>query len=173
VKTAVRRNERHLEHTMIPTRTRVDGSSDESEQKTQIEQTKQGERTGEFTHYVLGGAHVGTAIAEQLRAAGHRAAIVDESYESRESGDVPGTAGDPADVGVLSESGVENASAVVVATGSDRQNLLIAQLVRSRFDRPRVVGFVSDPDLLPLFADAGHEPFCVTTALSEALVETV
>ncbi|MDS0298296.1 NAD-binding protein [Halogeometricum sp. S1BR25-6] len=128
------------------------------------------EETAQATHYVLGGAHVGTAIAERLRDGGHRVVIVDESYESR---DIPGVTGDPAVVDVLSESGVESDSTVVVATRSDRRNLLIAQLVRARFDGPRVIAFVNDPERRSLFTDAGHESFCVTTTLSDAVGEVV
>jgi trk system potassium uptake protein TrkA len=140
---------------MIPIRDSGDHSPDETE---------------EITHYILGGTNVGIAIAERLHAAGHGVAIVDESHEP---GDIPGVSGDPAAAEVLSESGIEAASTVVVATGLDRRNLLVAQLVRARFDVPRVVAFVNDPDRLPLFAEAGHEPFCVTTALSEAVGEAL
>ncbi|SFR51529.1 NAD-binding protein [Halogeometricum limi] len=122
------------------------------------------------THYVLGGAHLGTAVAERLQAAGHRVAIVDESYESS---DVPGFAGDPAIPDVLAASGVADADVVVVAARSDRRSLLIAQLVRARFDVPRVVALVDKPERTSLFADAGHEPLCVTSAVSAAVGESV
>ncbi|MDS0293334.1 NAD(P)-binding protein [Halogeometricum luteum] len=128
------------------------------------------EETAQPTHYVLGGAHVGTAIAERLRDRGHRVAVIDESYESQ---DVPGVTGDPTAVDVLSESGVTSDSTVIVATRSDRRNLLIAQLVRARFDGPRVIVFVHDPERRSLFTDAGHESFCVTTTLSDAVGEVV
>lgn len=124
----------------------------------------------EATHYVLGGDHVGTAIAERLQSIGHRVAVVDNSHESRE---IPGFAGDAATVDVLSESGVGTASTVVVATPSDPRNLLIAQLLRARFDVPRVIPFVHEPDRVPLFADSEHEPFCVTTALAAAVDEAI
>lgn len=124
----------------------------------------------ETAHYVLGGDHVGVAISERLQASGRRVAIVDEAYEP---GDVPTFVGDPTDVDVLSDAGVESASTVVVTMRSDRRNLLVAQLVRARFDVPRIVVLVNDPDRLPLFTEAGHEPFCATTALSEALGEVV
>lgn len=142
------------------TRTR----SNESDPSTGLEDTAQ------YTHYVLGGAHVGVAIAEQLQTAGHRVVVVDESYESD---DIPVITGDPSATDVLSESGVESTSTVIVATRSDRRNLLIAQLVRARFDAPRVIAFVHDPEHLPVFSDAGHESFCVTTTLSEAVSEFV
>lgn len=124
----------------------------------------------EPVHCVLGGGHVGSAIAERLRADGHRVVVVDRSYRR---GDVPGFVGDPTDLGVLAEAGIEGASTVVVAMRSDRRNLLVAQLVRSRFDVPRIIVFVNDPDRRSLFTEAGHEPFCATTALSEAVGEVV
>lgn len=122
------------------------------------------------THYILGDTHIGIAIAERLQAAGYRVAIINDSYES--SG-ISGFTGDPGTVDVLVESGVETASTVIVGTGSDRRNLLTAQRVRARFDVPRVIAFVHDPDRAPLFADAGHEPFCVTTAVAEAFGKTI
>lgn len=126
--------------------------------------------TQEVTHYILGGTYVGIRIAEQLQAAGHRVAIVDDSYESN---DIPGFDGDPAAVDVLVESGVETGSTVIVVTGSDRRNLLVARLVRARFDVQRVIAFVYNPERVSLFADAGLEPFCVTTALAETFGETI
>lgn len=140
---------------MIPTRTKESDPSGE---------------VGESAHYVLGSDHIGIAIAERLQAGGHRVAVVNEAYEPE---DVPGFVGDPADVDVLSDAGVGSASTVIVTTRSDRRNLLVAQLVRARFDVPRIIVFVDDPDRLPLFEEAGHEPFCATTALSEALGEVV
>lgn len=124
----------------------------------------------EATHYVLGGARAGTVIAEQLHASGHRVAIVDDAYESTV---VPGVVGDPVDSGVLAEAGVATASAVLVMTRSDRRNLLAAQLVRTRFDVPRIITLVHEPDRRSLFADAGHEPVCMTTILAEAVDERI
>jgi Trk K+ transport system NAD-binding subunit len=140
---------------MSPTRSTRGGSTEEAR---------------DSTHYVLGGEHVGIATAERLRANGHRVVFVDEAHDADT---VPEFAGDPAAVDVLSASGVGNASTVVVATHSDSRNLLIAQLVRAQFDVPRVVVIVNDPDRRSLFAEAGHEPFCATTALAEAVGDVV
>jgi trk system potassium uptake protein TrkA len=121
-------------------------------------------------YYVLGSTHVGTLVAEQLQAAGHRVAIVGCSYRSD---DIPVLTGDPATIDALVDAGMATASTVIVATRSDRRNLLIAQLVRARFDVPEIITFVNDPDRVPLFADAGHEPFCVATAIAEKFGETI
>lgn len=120
------------------------------------------------SHFVLGGDHVGLAIAERLQADGNAVTVVDDGYDAA---DVPGVAGCPTDVELLAESGLEAASTVIVATRSDARNFLVAQLVRAHFDVPRVVILTHDPDRLSSLAAAGHEPFCVPTALSEAVTE--
>ena len=96
--------------------------------------------------------------------------VVDESYERSET---PGFRGDPTDVRTLEAAGIGNASAVVVATDSDSRNLLIAQVVRTRFEVPKVVVLANDPDRLDTFTEAGHHSVCATAALSDALVETI
>jgi len=124
----------------------------------------------DITHCVLGDDQLGIAIADRLHADGTPVAVVNERYESEA---VPSTVGELTDRTLLAAAGVDGAETVIVGTRSDRRNLLLAQLVRSRFDVPRVVALVADPDRCDLFADAGHEPFCVTTALSEQVIETV
>lgn len=128
------------------------------------------EPTGAVTHYILGDDNTGIAIAEQLRASGYQVATVSEGPSSAT---VPTIDGDPSSVAVLSEAGIEPASTVVVATRSDRRNLLIAQLVRARSDVSRIIPLVHDPDRFPAFDEAGHEPLCVSTVLSEAVEEVV
>jgi trk system potassium uptake protein TrkA len=122
------------------------------------------------TCYVLGGGHVAAAIAGRLRTDDRPVSVVSESYEPSEP---PGLRGDPTDARVLDAAGVAGASTVVVATRSDRRNLLIAQLVRTRFDVPRVVVLVNAPERLEPLAEAGHEPVCATSALADVLTERV
>jgi len=132
--------------------------SDESDPPVEVTRAEQ---------YVLGGGHVGEVATRRLRAADHAAAHVDESYDSTE---IPGLRGDPADLHTLREARVSDASTVIVAARRDRRNLLIAQLVSARFDVPEVVVLANAPDRLDAFAEAGHEPVCVTSAVSDALV---
>ncbi len=128
------------------------------------------ERVEDAACYVLGGGHVGTAVARRLRTDDHDVCVVDESCDPSEP---VGFQGDPTDVRALEAAGVAGASTVVVATPSDRRNLLVAQLVRVHFDVPRVVVLANVPDRRDLLAEAGHEPVCATSALSDALVDRV
>lgn len=124
----------------------------------------------EDEYYVLGGEHVGVAIARRLQAAGHSVTVVDEAYDSDE---VPGLRGDPGDVRALREAGVSDGSTVVVATPSDSRNLLTAQLVRANFDVSEIVVLVNAPDRCDLFAEVGYEPVCATTTLSDGVVDSL
>ncbi|MFC6733939.1 NAD-binding protein [Haladaptatus sp. DYSN1] len=121
-------------------------------------------------YYILGDTHLSVAVAHRLSADGHSVCIVTEADTRSE---LPGVRGNPADLRTLEAAGVADASTVIVATGTDRQNLLIAQLVRARFGARRVIALVNEPDRIPLFVDAGHEPLCVTTALADAIGEVV
>ncbi|CQR50598.1 MULTISPECIES: NAD(P)-binding protein [Haloferax] len=122
------------------------------------------------TYHVLGGGHLGSAVARHLRADGRAVRVVDELHDRSET---DGVRGDPADVRTLTEADVASASTVVVATASDSRNLLIAQLVRARFDVEHVVVLVNTPDRFEMFADAGHQPVCATSVLSGTLAGAV
>jgi trk system potassium uptake protein TrkA len=118
----------------------------------------------------LGGDHVGTAIAEQLQTDGHTVRLVDEISNSEED---PRIQASLTDVELLSEAGLEAATSVVVGTRSDARNFLIAQVVRAHFDVSRITVLVNDPRRLSAMADAGIEPICVTTVLSEAVTSRI
>ena len=121
-------------------------------------------------YYVLGDGHLGAAVARRLREDGRTATTVDTSGGLPKT---PGQTGNLADVRLLEDAGVADASTVLVTTSSDSRNLLLAQLVRAHFDVSRVLVLVNSPPRQNIFADAGHEPVCATTALSDALVENV
>lgn len=121
-------------------------------------------------YYVLGGRHLGSAVAQRLRADGYTVCVVDESYARSET---PGLRGDPADIRTLEAAGVGPASTVVVATRSDSRNLLIAQLVRANFAVKNVIVLANLPDRLEMFTEAGHDPVCATSTLSDTLVDTI
>lgn len=140
---------------MISTRPARDNRSDER---------------AETAYYVLGEGDIGGTVADHLRAEGHAVTLVDVFREPADSSDVRG---DLTAVEVLDEAGLEAAPTVIVATRSDRRNLLVAQLARVRLDALRVLVLVNSPSRIHPFAEAGHEPICTTTALSKALVDGV
>lgn len=121
-------------------------------------------------YVVLGGGHLGESVARSLQARDHTVRLVDET---RNPDDVPTHLGDPTDVNLLAVAGVGDASTVVVATGEDSRNLLVAGIVRAHFDVPEVLVLVHVPDRHDLVAEVGHEPVCATAALTDALLDGI
>jgi len=121
-------------------------------------------------YYVLGGNHVGEAVASRLHASGHDVVVVTDAPTAT---DLRTMAGDPTDLSTLSALGLSDAATVLVATNSDARNLLVAQLVRTQFDVPRTVVLTNDPEQMDAVKAAGHEPICATSAIADALVEDV
>lgn len=121
-------------------------------------------------YVVLGGGQLGVAVARRLLADGRSVTVVDDASEPE---DVPSVRGDPDDVRTLEQAGLDEASMVLVAMPRDRQNLLVAQLVRTNFGVDDIFVLVRSPDRYEVVESAGHEPICATTYLSDALVETV
>ncbi len=118
------------------------------------------------TYVVLGGGHVGAAIARRLHAAGRPVMIIDETYDP---GEIPGIRGAPTSLATLRAAEIPPGAVVIAATGRDRQNLLVAQLVSTNFDVAAVRALVNTPDRRELFTANGHEPVCVTDVLSDAV----
>ena len=116
---------------------------------TRAESTESGT---DAEYVVLGGGHVGASVARSIRASGHTVTFVDETHDPD---DLPGVRGDPT---------------VVVAMPRDRRSLLVAGLVRANFGVADVRVLVRTPERCDLVADAGHEPICATTELSDAVV---
>ena len=121
-------------------------------------------------HYVLGDDAVGVAVARGLRKAGHTVAVVGDTVGAA---DLPVVEAAPTDTAALRAAGLADAVTVIVATRSDGRNLLLAQLVRARFDGLRVVVLANADDQVDLFTDAGHEPICVTSAIADAVADRV
>lgn len=117
---------------------------------------------------VLGSGPVAETIARHLHADGHTVTVVGDAADAADHRIVRG---DPTDLQRLEAADIAPDSTVIVATPRDERNLLLAQLVRTHFDVTDVVVRVNDPDRHDPVVAAGHDPFCVTTVLSTALVD--
>lgn len=130
-----------------------------------------GPATGEERVYVIGGGHVGHDIATRLAGEGPPVHVLDCSLPD----DLPaGATGDEVpslDAATLAEADVDEAAAVVVAGRDDAENLLLAQLARSRFGVDRIVVLVNDPRRLPAFETIDVEIVDAAAVLGRAVTE--
>lgn len=74
--------------------------------------------------------------------------------------------GDASDPRILEEAGAREADVVLSATPSDPDNLIISQMARLRFQVPRAVALVNDPDNQRIFQDLGID--AISTSLTVA-----
>lgn len=84
-------------------------------------------------HVILCGfGQVGEAICEEMTRSGRQVVIVDRSLPDRVDGssEIPMVQGDATDDGVLQRAGLERARTLVLALGSDVDNLFVALTAR-------------------------------------------
>lgn len=118
---------------------------------------------------VAGGGRLGADLAVALAGAGHEVTLVATGgAEPLPPG--PGTvrtmAADPLDPAGLEAAGALRADVLVACTPADHDNLAAAALARRRFDVPRVVALVNDPEHAWLF----DESWGVDAAVSSSVI---
>ncbi|WP_247003785.1 cation:proton antiporter [Halosolutus gelatinilyticus] len=105
---------------------------------------------------IVGGGKVGRSLAERLEARGENVVLIEADETILERARSEGFtvhAGDGTNTEVLLAAGAENAKIVVAATGDDDANLLIAQLVKSKFDVDRVIARANNPANVDAFEE--------------------
>ena len=123
---------------------------------------------------VIGCGRVGSSVAKGLLAEDWDVTVVDESEDAlmRLGPDWRGgfVLGHGMDTSVLEEAGMVEADAAVVATTGDNTNLVIAQVVKQRYETGTVVVRVLDPARAAFYSQRGLHTICPTqTAISELL----
>lgn len=99
---------------------------------------------------IVGGGLVGSTLAGKLSSDGHDVTLVErDAAKVRDLGehvDVRVVEGNGATVSVLKQAGIHDASLIVATTDSDEANMVVGLLATSRFNVPRVVVRLRDPD---------------------------
>ena len=79
--------------------------------------------------------------------------------------------GDASTVEVLKEAGTNRADVVVAATGNDEDNLVICQITKLLFLRPRTIARVNNPRNEELFAGLGVDASVSGTKIINAIIQ--
>ena len=131
-----------------------------------------------FRHTLIVGAdETARILAEKLIEAGKTISIIDTDEENCAAAqalkDANVFCADASDVDVLKKAEIENARTVIVATSSDKVNLLVAQVIRSNFDEKRIVARANTTSNFSAFTEAGIEtmsPVHAAAAILENMV---
>jgi trk system potassium uptake protein TrkA len=79
--------------------------------------------------------------------------------------------GDGDEMAFLATTGIERAGVVVGATGDDEDNLVACQLAKRKFNVPRTIARVNDPENVRLFQALGIDVAVSATELLMGLIE--
>jgi trk system potassium uptake protein len=126
---------------------------------------------------VIGCGRVGSSVALELDRLGWEVTAVDEKEDALHrlgehwSGGF--VVGHGMDMEVLTEAGIEDADAVVVATDGDNTNLVIGQVAQKRFNIETTVVRVLDPARAALYKDLGLWTVSPTSTAIETLTAAV
>lgn len=99
---------------------------------------------------IVGAGRVGSALAGNLVADGHRVVVVEQQPDRRDwlAAEVSGATvvlGDGTDPDLLERHGARTVDVLVAVTDTDHANVLAAGLARTEFEVPRTIARVVDP----------------------------
>lgn len=126
---------------------------------------------------IVGADETARLLAKKLIEAGESVSIIDTDPDNcaaaRELKDANVYCEDATEVDVLRKAGIGTSKAVIVATSSDKVNILISQVVRSNFGEKRIVARANTTSNVSAFEEAGIEtmsPVQASVAILENMV---
>lgn len=115
---------------------------------------------------ILGCGRVGSTIATTMSREGHEVTIIDQNPDSfrRLGADFSGTKilGNGIDEDTLRRAQVDKADAFVATTNGDNRNIMSVQMAKVRFNVPKVVARIYDPNRAYAYAELGIDTICTT-----------
>jgi trk system potassium uptake protein TrkA len=124
---------------------------------------------------VVGGGRLVYHLARALHGRGHEVVVVcgDEAHSAEIAGalDIVVCRGDGTEEQVLEDAGAGSADELLALTGVDQDNLAVCQLAKLRFQVPRVIALVNDPDYEDLFRQLGVDGAFSPTSIVARLIE--
>ena len=115
---------------------------------------------------VVGAGKVGYHLAKALLKSEHEVFIVEHSALKCETiqeelGSLV-ILGDGCEEGVLKEAGTSRADVFIAVTGADEDNLVACQIAKHRFQVPRTISLINNPNNEKLFIELGID-VCVSS----------
>ena len=115
---------------------------------------------------VVGAGKVGYHLAKALLKSEHEIFIVEQSTQKCEAirEELGGViiVGDGCEEAVLKEAGTSRADVFISVTGNDEDNLVACQIAKHRFQVPRTISLITNPNNEELFRELGVD-VCVSS----------
>ncbi len=124
---------------------------------------------------IIGCGRVGSVLATLLSEQGNNIVIIDTNEERllRLGPEFTGQTivRDGTDIAILEEAKIQEADALVAATGDDNSNLMSAQIAKNIFQVERVLVRIKDPNKLDVYKEYDLEAVSATTLAAYKLAE--
>jgi trk system potassium uptake protein TrkA len=125
---------------------------------------------------VIGGGKVGYFLARHLLQRDYEVTVVEKDATratniEHDLGPASVMRGDGDEMAFLATTGIERADVVVAATGDDEDNLVACQLAKRKFNVPRTIARVNNPNNVKLFRALGIDAPVSATELLMGLIE--
>ena len=122
---------------------------------------------------LVGGGRPLYFLAQTFLAKGHDVTLVNRNAGecSRLAQQIKATVvhGDGSDPRILEEAGARGADIVLAATPSDPDNLITCRLAQARFEVPRAVALVNDPENQSVFRQLGIDAISVSSTVASLI----
>src|SRR3990170_2339797 len=124
---------------------------------------------------IAGAGKVGHHLARAL-VSDHEILIIEidpsrAAFVAEELGEEMVMQGDACDAATMERAGIERADLVVAVTGDDEDNLTFCQIAKAKFDVPRAVARINNPQNESFFRQLGIDATVSATSLIMAHIE--
>jgi trk system potassium uptake protein TrkA len=124
---------------------------------------------------IVGAGKVGYHLGRLLMAQGHEVMLIEENRSKVDTLSLEFhdsiMLGNGSMVEVLKEAGANRADVIVAATGNDEDNLVICQIAKLVFLRPRTIARVNNPRNEELFTGLGVDASVSATKIINAMIQ--
>lgn len=125
---------------------------------------------------IAGGGKVGFYLAKELSEKGHAISLIERRADRAEKialvlEDVLVIKGDACDMEYLEQAGIEDTDIVIAATGDDDDNLVVAQIAKEVYKRPKVIARVNNPKNEKIFKALNVDVPVASTSIIVKVVE--
>ena len=126
---------------------------------------------------IVGCSRVGVMLARDLATKGASVTVVDPRPESQHllGRDVPvqTVVGTGIDLDVLEKAGAGEVEVFVALTDRDNLNLVSAQIAKQKFQVPKVIVRIYNPELRPFSEQLGFETYCPTVCTTDFISQQI
>lgn len=124
---------------------------------------------------IVGGGKLVYFLCRNFLSKGYNVTVINRKHEEcvKLSRQTKATIiyGDGSDVRILEDAEIDCVEVVLAVTPNDHDNLIICQLAKIKFNVPRTIALVNDPDNEKIFAELGVSSTFSTTHIISKLIE--